>query len=100
MSWCLRALTSRLSTAAWWSLRSTDSCPASTWAITFGGLSGGRKRIRSGVEHPHFLCVDCGEVTCLTDVQLRFAGAASGSTSAAPGDVTEILLKGHCRRCR
>ncbi len=47
--------------------------------------------------HPHFLCVDCGAVTCLGSVQLT---ADSRRVSEAVGEVTEILLRGHCRGCR
>lgn len=46
--------------------------------------------------HPHFLCVDCGAVTCLDKVQLT---AGSQRESASVGQVTEILLRGHCNRC-
>jgi Fur family ferric uptake transcriptional regulator len=46
--------------------------------------------------HPHFLCVDCGTVTCLEDVELS---AGSHKQSQQVGRVTEILLKGHCNSC-
>ena len=47
--------------------------------------------------HPHFLCVDCGTVTCLNDVQLT---AGSRRNSEQIGEVTEILLRGHCKECK
>ncbi len=47
--------------------------------------------------HPHFLCVDCGTVTCLDDVELT---ANSRRNSDRVGQVTEILLKGHCTACQ
>lgn len=47
--------------------------------------------------HPHFLCVDCGSVTCLGDLQLT---AGSRRQSEHVGEVTEILLRGHCNECR
>lgn len=47
--------------------------------------------------HPHFLCVDCGEVTCLEDVQLT---ASSQQVAAGIGEVTEILVRGHCKQCQ
>ncbi|SRR6056297_293555 len=47
--------------------------------------------------HPHFLCVDCGTVSCLDDVKLT---AGSQRASAKVGEVTEILLRGHCNECR
>ena len=47
--------------------------------------------------HPHFLCVDCGAVTCLDDVKLT---SGSQRQSETVGKVTEILLRGHCNECR
>ena len=47
--------------------------------------------------HPHFLCVDCGTVSCLAEVQLT---AGSRRQSEGVGEVTEILLRGHCNACR
>jgi Fur family ferric uptake transcriptional regulator len=46
--------------------------------------------------HPHFLCVDCGEVTCLEDVQLT---ANSQRVAEFVGEVKEILVRGHCKQC-
>ncbi|QDV67929.1 Transcriptional regulator PerR [Rosistilla carotiformis] len=47
--------------------------------------------------HPHFLCVDCGTVSCLDEVKLT---AGSQRVSEQVGEVTEILLRGHCNDCR
>ena len=47
--------------------------------------------------HPHFLCIDCGSVTCLDEVQLT---AGSRRQSDTVGEVTEILLRGHCKGCQ
>lgn len=49
-------------------------------------------------EHPHFLCLDCGEVSCLSEVNVAIS-PLPGKKSTAIGRVTEILLKGHCGRC-
>ena len=49
-------------------------------------------------EHPHFVCVDCGKVTCLPDIDVKIS-PAKGAQPAAWGDVTEVFLKGHCREC-
>ncbi|MGV3485940.1 MAG: Fur family transcriptional regulator [Planctomycetaceae bacterium] len=46
--------------------------------------------------HPHFLCIDCGSVTCLEEVQLT---PSSRKRSDSVGEVTEILLRGHCHEC-
>jgi Fur family ferric uptake transcriptional regulator len=48
--------------------------------------------------HPHFVCVDCGHVTCLNDVQLKVDNRKRGGK--AVGEVTEILLRGHCTDCQ
>lgn len=52
-----------------------------------------------GTEHPHFMCVDCGKVACLTDFSVRIA-PSKGKRRAALGEITEVLLKGHCAACR
>lgn len=49
-------------------------------------------------EHPHFVCVDCGKVTCLPDVDVKIS-RTKGAKSSAVGSVTEIFLKGHCAEC-
>lgn len=46
--------------------------------------------------HPHFLCVDCGQVSCLGDIRLT---KKSLSMSTEIGKVTEILLRGQCSSC-
>jgi Fur family ferric uptake transcriptional regulator len=55
-----------------------------------------RDRDRGEAGHPHFLCVDCGAVACLDQVRLT---AGSLRRSAEVGEVTDILLRGHCNRC-
>ena len=47
-------------------------------------------------DHPHFVCVDCGAATCLPDIDVRFSPRQQGEI----GDVTEVVLKGHCPNCR
>jgi Fur family transcriptional regulator, ferric uptake regulator len=46
--------------------------------------------------HPHFVCTDCGSVTCMDDVEFN---AASEKRASLIGRVTEILLKGQCKKC-
>lgn len=48
-------------------------------------------------DHPHFLCVDCGAVKCLENVKLT---QSSQRQSEQFGNITEILLRGHCHDCR
>jgi Fur family ferric uptake transcriptional regulator len=47
--------------------------------------------------HPHFLCVDCGEITCLDQVELT---SSSQRVTESVGEVTEILVRGHCNQCK
>jgi Fur family ferric uptake transcriptional regulator len=48
--------------------------------------------------HPHFVCTDCGEVACLTDVDM---GPTRDKlrTNNKVGNISEVLLKGHCEDC-
>jgi Fur family ferric uptake transcriptional regulator len=48
-------------------------------------------------DHPHFVCVDCGDVVCLSSVTVNIK-QAGGKTSPI-GKITEVLLKGHCGQC-
>jgi Fur family ferric uptake transcriptional regulator len=49
-------------------------------------------------EHPHFVCTECGEVSCLVGVEISIKPPGKAKRSAV-GEVTEILLKGRCIRC-
>ena len=50
-----------------------------------------------GCEHAHFICIDCGRVTCLH--QLEMSASVMKSLQEV-GQVTEILVRGHCDECR
>jgi Fur family ferric uptake transcriptional regulator len=50
-------------------------------------------------EHPHFVCVDCGKVTCLNDVRVDIS-PAPGTKKSSIASLTEVLLKGHCEKCK
>jgi Fur family ferric uptake transcriptional regulator len=50
-------------------------------------------------DHPHFLCLDCGEVSCLSDVTVAIT-PKPGTIQSHIGKLTEVLLKGHCGRCK
>ena len=55
--------------------------------------SSAAKQVHDDQEHPHFVCLDCGHVTCLSDVSIQIP------KSHSVGQVTEILLRGHCANC-
>jgi Fur family ferric uptake transcriptional regulator len=44
--------------------------------------------------HPHFVCVDCGDVACLPESAVAIRGQFAGK------HVTEVQLRGHCTECR
>ncbi len=48
-------------------------------------------------EHPHFVCIDCGSVTCLDDAEFD---SATKRWATDIGTITEVLLKGHCSQCQ
>jgi Fur family ferric uptake transcriptional regulator len=51
----------------------------------------------SGISaHPHFLCIDCGQIQCLADFTFQLT-PKRGATKL--GNVTEVLVKGHCAAC-
>lgn len=53
---------------------------------------------RHATDHPHFVCVDCGEVSCLSGVSVDIS-PSPGSKRSVIGELTEVLLKGRCGRC-
>lgn len=58
-----------------------------------------RFELRQGAgDHTHFLCVDCGDVSCVPDLSHKAAVTLVGER-AALGRVTEVVLKGHCKQC-
>ena len=48
-------------------------------------------------EHPHFMCTDCGEISCLSTVGITFDDGEKSSPLV--GEVNEIFLKGRCAQC-
>jgi Fur family transcriptional regulator, ferric uptake regulator len=47
-------------------------------------------------QHPHFVCTDCGSVTCLSEIGFD---KSSRRQASKIGLVKEILLKGICHNC-
>jgi len=47
-------------------------------------------------KHPHFVCVECKSVTCLGEMEFT---AKSRKQASTIGNITEILIKGHCSEC-
>jgi Fur family ferric uptake transcriptional regulator len=57
-------------------------------------LVGGSKDL----DHPHFVCVQCGDVACLPSVSVNIK-PAPGTKQSRIGEITEVLLKGRCGQC-
>lgn len=51
-----------------------------------------------GLTHPHFMCVDCGKLSCLNDFKVQIS-PTRGRRRDKIGTITEIMLRGHCGQC-
>jgi len=54
---------------------------------------------KTELEHPHFMCVDCGKVSCLSDFSIKLQ-PNKGSRRESLGEITEILIRGRCPTCQ
>jgi Fur family ferric uptake transcriptional regulator len=48
--------------------------------------------------HAHFMCVDCGKLSCLDGFTVQLS-PSRGARRNALGAITEVLLRGHCGAC-
>jgi Fur family ferric uptake transcriptional regulator len=55
---------------------------------------------RSGhnAEHPHFVCTDCGVVSCLPGVAVKI-GSAAGAPKSITSNEVAVQIKGLCDAC-
>lgn len=53
----------------------------------------------AATDHPHFVCVDCGKVECLPDMQIQMK-SRPGEKHKVPGEVVDVMLRGHCSDCQ
>jgi len=53
---------------------------------------------QGGLQHPHFMCIDCGKLTCLGDFSIKIT-PSRGPRREKLGSITEVLLRGHCGSC-
>ena len=49
-----------------------------------------------GGAHPHFVCIDCGSVSCVNAAVLPPKLKAKAEEI---GEITEILVRGRCKHC-
>jgi Fur family transcriptional regulator, ferric uptake regulator len=59
-----------------------------------------RKNANAGnsESHPHFVCIDCGGVTCLPDLVVKVVRSA-GAPKALRTKQVEVQVKGRCDGC-
>ncbi len=48
--------------------------------------------------HPHFMCVDCGELSCMNDFVVQVT-PSRGPKREKLGTITEVMIRGHCGKC-
>ena len=49
-------------------------------------------------EHAHFMCIDCGQLSCLSGFTFQLT-PDRGARRKELGEITEVLLRGHCGQC-
>ena len=48
--------------------------------------------------HPHFMCVDCGKLTCMNGFSVQVT-PSRGPRRAQLGTIVEVLIRGRCGDC-
>ena len=48
--------------------------------------------------HPHYMCVDCGELKCMSDFTVTVT-PTNEQVRQPLGTITEIMIRGHCGNC-
>jgi Fur family ferric uptake transcriptional regulator len=52
------------------------------------------------IEHPHFVCTDCGEVACLPGVDVKIVSSGSNETPrSVRSRKVAVQLSGRCNQC-
>ncbi len=63
------------------------------WRFELVGAAAHHRKV-----HPHLVCTACGEVSCLTDVDVKIT-ALRGSSFRLRAQDLEVQLRGRCARC-
>ena len=53
---------------------------------------------RDEFTHPHFMCVDCGQLSCMNDFSIQIT-PSRGPRRKQLGTITETMIRGHCGNC-
>jgi Fur family ferric uptake transcriptional regulator len=51
------------------------------------------------VEHPHFVCTDCGEVACLPGVDVKIVSGGNETPRSVRSHKFAVQLSGRCNQC-
>jgi Fur family ferric uptake transcriptional regulator len=51
------------------------------------------------VEHPHFVCTDCGEVACLPGVAVKIVTTNTETPRSVRTRKVAVQLSGRCNEC-
>ena len=63
------------------------------WRFELKGQAARHRRV-----HPHLVCTECGEVSCLTDVDVKITAVRGAALRLRTRDL-EVQLRGRCERC-
>ena len=58
-----------------------------------------RETAEEAAQHPHFTCTDCGNVSCLDGVKVKFVGAKDQAKPLGGIRLDEVQLRGLCAQC-
>ena len=51
------------------------------------------------IEHPHFVCTDCGEVACLPGVAVKIVSNGNEAPRSVRSRKVAVQLSGRCNQC-
>jgi Fur family ferric uptake transcriptional regulator len=51
------------------------------------------------IEHPHFVCTDCGEVACLPGVAVKIVSSSNETPRSVRARKVAVQLSGRCNAC-
>jgi len=51
------------------------------------------------IEHPHFVCTDCGEVACLPGVAVKIVSSGNETPRSVRSRKVAVQLSGRCNQC-
>ncbi|MFT3925835.1 MAG: transcriptional repressor [Myxococcales bacterium] len=62
-------------------------------------LAGGSSNAHDSEQHPHFVCTDCGKVSCLPSGSIAIKALRGAPSALRKGGDLEIQIRGQCDAC-